>query len=88
MITGCGWWPWQAVRHLRGPSPNRMKFASVRKPLDGVESAASGGAEQNSVSIALKPRCHGTLLKRWSGIERAKPNQINRLSSGMGGWED
>jgi hypothetical protein len=47
------------------------------------ELAQSGGSEQNSVSIALKPLYEGTFFKLWSGADREKPNQINGLSSGI-----
>jgi GntR family transcriptional regulator / MocR family aminotransferase len=40
--------------------------------LDFLELAQSGGSEQNSVSIALKPRCEGTFFKLWSGGARAR----------------
>ncbi|MFO0107775.1 MAG: hypothetical protein ACK52H_11000 [Burkholderiales bacterium] len=51
--------------------------------MDFLELAQSGGSEQNSVSIALKPRREGTFFKLWSGGDREKPNQINGLSSGI-----
>jgi hypothetical protein len=51
--------------------------------LDFFELAQSGGSEQNSVSIALKPLYEGTFFKLWSGGDREKVNQINGLSSGI-----
>jgi hypothetical protein len=47
--------------------------------LDFFEIAQSGGSEQNSVSIALKPSSGGTFFKLWSGADRENVNQINRL---------
>jgi hypothetical protein len=49
--------------------------------LDFFEIAQSGGYEQNSVSIALKPSSGGTFFKLWSGGNREKVNQINSLSA-------
>jgi hypothetical protein len=49
--------------------------------LDFFELAQSGGSEQNSVSIALKPQCDGTFFKLWSGGDREKVNPINSLSA-------
>ena len=49
--------------------------------LDFFELAQSGGSEQNSVSIALKPSSGGTFFKLWSGGNREKVNQINSLSA-------
>jgi len=49
--------------------------------LDFFELAQSGGSEQNSVSIALKPLYEGTFFKLWSGGDREKVNQINSLSA-------
>jgi hypothetical protein len=40
-----------------------------------------GGFEQNSVSIALKPRCDGTFFNLWSGGDRENVNQINSLAA-------
>jgi len=51
--------------------------------LDFFELAQSGGSEQNSISIALKPLHEGACFKPWSGADREKPNQINGLSSGI-----
>ncbi|NBP38541.1 MAG: hypothetical protein EBT36_12965 [Betaproteobacteria bacterium] len=51
--------------------------------LDFLELAQSGGSEQNSISIALKPLYEGACFKHWSGADREKPNQINGLSSGI-----
>ena len=51
--------------------------------LEFFELAQSGGSEQNSVSIALKPRCDRTFFKLWSGADHEKVNQINGLSSGI-----
>jgi hypothetical protein len=47
------------------------------------ELAQSGGFEQNSVSIALKPLYEGAFFKLWSGGDREKANQINRLSAAV-----
>jgi hypothetical protein len=51
--------------------------------LDFFELAQSGGSEQNSVSIALKPRCDGTFFNLWSGADRVKVNQINSLPAAL-----
>ncbi len=51
--------------------------------IDFFELAQSGGSEQNSVSIALKPLYEGAFFNLWSGDRREKPNQINGLSSGI-----
>jgi hypothetical protein len=45
------------------------------------ELAQSGGSEQNSVSIALKPLYEGAFFKLWSGADLEKTNQIRGLSS-------
>jgi hypothetical protein len=47
--------------------------------LDFFELAQSGGSEQYSVSIALKPRYDRTFFKLWSGADCEKVNQINSL---------
>ena len=47
------------------------------------ELTQSGGSEQNSVSIALKPLYEGAFFNLWSGADREKPKQINGLSSGI-----
>jgi len=49
--------------------------------MDFFELAQSGGSEQNSISIALKPQCDGTFFKLWSGGDREKFNPINSLSA-------
>jgi hypothetical protein len=49
--------------------------------LDFFELAQSGGSEQNSVSIALKPSSRATFFNLWSGADREKFNQINSLSA-------
>jgi hypothetical protein len=51
--------------------------------LDFFELAQSGGSEQSSVSIALKPLYGGTFFKLWSGADREKFNQINSLSAAV-----
>lgn len=51
--------------------------------LDFFELAQSGGSEQNSVSIALKPLHEGTFFKLWSGGDLEKVNQINSLSDAV-----
>jgi len=51
--------------------------------LDFFELAQSGGSEQKSVSIAVKPLCEGTFFKLWSGGDREKFNQINSLSAAV-----
>jgi hypothetical protein len=51
--------------------------------LDFFELAQSGGSEQNSVSIALKPLYEGTFIKLWSGGDQEKVNQINSLSDAV-----
>jgi hypothetical protein len=51
--------------------------------LDFFELAQSGGSEQNSVSIALKPLYEGAFFKLWSGADREKVNQINSLSAAL-----
>jgi len=51
--------------------------------LDFFEIAQSGGSEQISVSIALKPLYEGTFFKLWSGADREKFNQINSLSDAV-----
>jgi hypothetical protein len=65
-------------RQYGGKSP-----AKSRNPLSQLgffELAQSGGFEQNSGSIALKPLYEGTFFKLWSGGNREKVNQINSLS--------
>jgi hypothetical protein len=47
--------------------------------LDFFELAQSGGSEQNSVSIALKPPSGVTFFNRQSGADCEKLNQINSL---------
>ncbi|NCW87125.1 MAG: hypothetical protein EBV69_14010 [Oxalobacteraceae bacterium] len=47
------------------------------------ELAKSGGSEQNSVSIALKPLHEGACFKLWSGTDRENVNQINSLSAAV-----
>jgi hypothetical protein len=47
--------------------------------LDFFELAQSGGSEQYSVSIALKPRYDRTFFKLWSEADCEKVNQINSL---------
>jgi hypothetical protein len=51
--------------------------------LDFFELAQSGGSEQNSVSIALKPSSRATFFNRWSGADGEKSNQINSLLMGI-----
>jgi hypothetical protein len=51
--------------------------------LDFSELAQSGGSEQNSVSIALKPLYEGAFFKLGSGADREKVNQINSLSAAI-----
>jgi hypothetical protein len=51
--------------------------------LDFFELAQSGGSEQNSVLIALKPLYEGAFFKLWSGADREKVNQINSLSAAI-----
>jgi len=45
--------------------------------------AQSGGSEQNSVSIVLKPLYKGAFFKLWSGGDREKVNQIDSLSAAV-----
>ncbi|MFM8509060.1 MAG: hypothetical protein ACKOCU_01865, partial [Betaproteobacteria bacterium] len=66
-----------AVRQ-QGLRPNRVTRCSN---WIFFELAQSGGSEQNSVSIALKPLCDGTFFKVWSGADQEKVNQINSLSA-------
>jgi hypothetical protein len=51
--------------------------------LDFFELAQSGGSEQSSVSIALKPLYEGSFFKLWSRGDREKVNQINSLSAAV-----
>ena len=53
--------------------------------LDFFELAQSGGSEQNSVSIAVKPLCEGTFFNLWSGADCEKVNQINSLAAAVEG---
>ena len=60
-----------------------MKSRNSLFYLGYFELAQSGGSEQNSVSIALKPLYEGTFFKLWSGGDREKVNQINSLSDAV-----
>jgi hypothetical protein len=51
--------------------------------LDFFELAKSGGSEQNSISIALKPLYEGACFKHWSGADREKVNPINSSSDAV-----
>ena len=51
--------------------------------MDFFELAQSGGSEQNSVSIALKPLYEEAFFKPCSGADREKFNQIKGLISGI-----
>jgi hypothetical protein len=51
--------------------------------LDFFALAKSGGSEQNSVSIALKPLYNGPFFNLWSGADGEKANQINSLSDAV-----
>jgi hypothetical protein len=51
--------------------------------MDFFELAQSGGSEQNSVSIALKPSLRATFFKLWSEADRENLNQINSLSAAV-----
>jgi len=51
--------------------------------LDFFEIAQSGGSEQNSVSIALKPLYEEAFFKLWSGGDREKVKHINSLSAAV-----
>ncbi len=59
------------------------KSAQVVVLVEFFESAQSGGAEQNSVSICIVTLCEATFFNRWSGADGERSNQINSLQMGI-----